>query len=118
MADPASTSNLDLQDLERRRLGLISLQLKINSAQTLIQSASASIEEVIKSPPQTGDASVSVYLKMEAAFAAMDETIRNLELAQSLCAKLGSSNIPRLPRFRQAITAGGQISPLTPPQAE
>ena len=119
MAD-IQPENLDLQDIERRRLGLTSLQLKLTAAQTLIAAASRSINDIVNPTVQTGQTgdTSSLYLKMESAFGAMDETIRNLELAQSLCAKLGSSNIPRLQRFRQAIESGGQIAPLAPPHAE
>ena len=115
MADPI-INGIDEQDADRRNIGFLSLQLKIDSAQKLINAASASIDDVAHPKAQSGDASASLYLKMEAAFAAIDESIRNLELAQILCAKLGSSNIPRLQRYKQAVESGGQIVAQAPPQ--
>lgn len=98
---------LDLRDSDRRKVGLLSLNLKMESLQRLITHANGVLSDVNQAIYADNPAP-DMYLKMEVIFAALDECARNLDLAQVLCAKLGSPNVPRLVRFQQAVDSGGQ----------
>ena len=119
MADTSemiSVPNVEMQEIldrtvERKIIGLSSLLAKFQSSKTMLGAAAEMSEKALENCYINEGNSAMSFCQMEAIYAACDEIIKTIQIAQKLTLRLnGSRPIPPMMKFQEAIKVD-----ITPP---